>query len=651
MSALYRHVKVDSAVPVSNAKSSVPIVRLSTSPLGQFPLIAVGIGAGMVAVAIADTLARSGAGAAQLAFWLGLCLIYGPAGWRLLSSDAQRGERIALVVTMAVALYAVTVMHSPIHFTFHDEFGHWRAANTILQSHHLFRPDPLERVDPVYPGLETVTTAFSTLAGLSIFTSGLIVIGLARLILALALFLTVERIAGSARVAGVATALYMTNPTFLFFDAQFAYESLALPLAVLAIWICFRFRPGDLRQIPQRLALVTPLLVAIIVTHHLTSYMLVAFMVVWAAFEAWRDWQSKSWLWPALVGAVALVGIILWTTLVASTVLTYLVTPVRAELQAVWNLVTGHKPPKALNRSSTGKADPLWSQALSYGSVLLLVIGLPFALRRTWLDLRRVPLAWVFGLLALLYPASLAIRFVRQGTETSNRASGILFLGLGFVLAALAIRLLDRTARRAHLRLALAAAALVVFLGGITIGWAPYEIVPGQYLVGADSRSVDVHSTAAALWARQYLLPGNRILTDRSNGLLEGSYGMQDPQEGGAAGHPVADVFFSSHFTPQDQNILRADAIRYLIVDRRLTHALPLVGIYFNPTEPNAYAHRVPLATAPLDKFDHLNRVNRIFSDGHILIYDVGALSGCTGDRTVLCSPGSNDLTTSVAGH
>ena len=51
-----------------------------------------------------------------------------------------------------------------------------------------------------------------------------------------ALFLFLERAAGSARAAGIAIAVYACNPSFLYFDSQFGYESLALAIAGPTYW-------------------------------------------------------------------------------------------------------------------------------------------------------------------------------------------------------------------------------------------------------------------------------------------------------------------------------------------------------------------------------------------------------------------------------
>src|SRR6266545_4304543 len=91
----------------------------------------------------------------------------------------------ALSLVGALGLYLVKVLHSPLIFTLHDEFIHWHTANDILKSGHLFRENPLLPASALFPGLEIVTAALTRLSGLTIFDAGVVVVGIARLMLVL----------------------------------------------------------------------------------------------------------------------------------------------------------------------------------------------------------------------------------------------------------------------------------------------------------------------------------------------------------------------------------------------------------------------------------------------------------------------------------
>lgn len=71
--------------------------------------------------------------------------------------------------------------------------------------------------------------------------------------------------------------------------------------------------------------------------------------------------------------------------------------------------------------------------------------------------------------------------------------------------------------------------------------------------------------------------------------------------------------------------IIQNRGLRYVVVDRRLSTDLPLVGVYFEKSEELAYAHEEPLEPGSLEKFDDVAGVDRIYDNGDIRIYDVGA--------------------------
>ena len=53
------------------------------------------------------------------------------------------------------------------------------------------------------------------------------------------MFLLAERIVRAPAAALLAAVVFMANPAFMFFDAQFAYESLALPLVMVVLLLAF----------------------------------------------------------------------------------------------------------------------------------------------------------------------------------------------------------------------------------------------------------------------------------------------------------------------------------------------------------------------------------------------------------------------------
>ncbi len=242
-------------------------------------------------VALGNNAARLDEGQAQPLFWCGLIVIYAPIALRLLSVSAIREERIALALLLGGSLFMVKVLYSPTGFALHDELATWRQTSDLLQSGHPLSANPLVNGYAGFPGLELFTAALAQLAGLRIFLAGTIVIGLARVALMLGLFLFLERATRSSRAAGIGVAVYACNPSFLYFDSQFGYESLAL---VIAAALLLRHAEVERDRRARRrgwnatglIAAMAILAATLAITHHMTSYAMVAFLALWAVMIA-----------------------------------------------------------------------------------------------------------------------------------------------------------------------------------------------------------------------------------------------------------------------------------------------------------------------------------------------------------------------------
>ena len=201
----------------------------------------------------------------------------------------------------------------------------------------------------------------------------------------------------------------------------------------------------------------------------------------------------------------------------------------------------------------------------------------------------------------LMYPLSLVLRLTAAGTETSSRASEFVFIGIGFGVAGLSRSRRFRSSRGYQfLGVVL---GLVLFVGGIVVGTPPYIRLPGSYLVAADPRSIDARTIAAATWVREHLPADSVFAADRSNGLALAAIGMVDPGHGLQHGQSVPYLYFSRTFDPRDRLTIRAFQIRYILVDLRLSTALPYIGLYFSPDEPLAGHYTHPIPRASLTKF------------------------------------------------
>ena len=245
----------------ANARVETAVPAPFLSPLGAIALMISALGT--IPIALAAKQAREGQTDVRALWWFGVALVVVPPVLRLCSRSPSRGERVLLVAALALFLFGTRLAFDPIRVPYHDELLHDFTARNIMRNHRLFDANSMLPASPVFPGLEIVTTAIANVTGLSVPISGLLVVGLARLVTMLALFLLVEQAAGSSYAAGLACALYAANPQFTLWNSYFAYESLAIPLLILSAYCLFRSGHGPRLRWGIATALVTASLVAI----------------------------------------------------------------------------------------------------------------------------------------------------------------------------------------------------------------------------------------------------------------------------------------------------------------------------------------------------------------------------------------------------
>jgi hypothetical protein len=604
------------------------MVRGRQSSLGLMPLLSLVAVTGLLAVAAANLAAQVGAWWSEIAFYGGLLVIVIPIAVRLLSTRPGNQERIALVVLLALALFACKLIRDPIHFGAYDEFLHWRTAEDMVLTGTVFSPNTLLGVSPYYPGLELVTTALSETGGIPIFEAGSITLAFGRLVFMLALFLFFEMASGSGRVAGIASLVYMTNPKFLYFNSQFAYESLALPLAAVVLFLLVRrghSQPAGWLGLTVILLVTIP---SIVITHHVTSAMLSIFLILWGIVAMFLGRRDSTRAKPGRIAVLTVALIAAWTLLVATATIGYLGPAVTSTFTEMLRLIGGELEPRTLFESRGGDVAPLWERLTGSASAGLIVLLLPLGLLTVWSRYRSSAIVLALALVAMAYPATLLARFTRVGAEVATRTPEFIFLGIGLVVALTLARFSFR-GRLGLLQSASAAGVIAVLaIGGVLVGVAPWARLPGPYLVAADARSVEPEGIAAATWAREVLGPGQRIVADRVNRILMSSYGQQTMIVTYETRLPVRRLYLTQEIGPIHRDIVRNGQIRYLVADRRLTTGLPVVGHYFDRGEESIIGRReTPLEPVLLDKFDRLPEVSRVFDSGNIRIYDIRALA------------------------
>jgi hypothetical protein len=576
---------------------------------------------GVLVVSIAYSAGRHGyadSSLADYAYWAGQALIFVPASIRLVTRrGSTEAGTVAAVVILTVAQYLCKLCYSPLSFTYSDELAHWRTAENVLLTGKLFTANYALPISPRYPGLEEATTALMQITGLPLFTAGVIVAGVAHLLFVVTLYLLFRNVGRSQRLAGMAILVFSTNPGLAYFDSLFAYQTLALAFMGVVLVAAWRLTAAKSSGDRTRWTVIAMIgIVATVVTHHVTSYILTMTLVLVAVASLFsRD--RRSAVRSGALALWAVIAVASWLTFAAPQTVSYLLPPFEKVTEGFSALLAGGSGSAG---TATAVKAPLSHQAIAGLAVLILSCLLPIG----WLQVRRhcrgQPwiLALAFG--SLTWYAILVIRFAASnGSELSGRAATFVYVPSAFI-AALGFRwFIDRVPRlRANAFIGAGLiGVLLMSVDGVVNSWPPsWERLPGPHQVGGVERSIGPEEIAVGNWLLSRLGPGNRIAADFGNDPMVGTYGYQNPVLGDAF------LYLSSAYTPSVEREVYLQAIHYALVDLRLTKQLPASGEYFaQDPKTGTYTHLLPLVD--MTKFNHAPGVERIFDSGDIVIYDL----------------------------
>ena len=594
------------------------------------------MGVGLLVVGVGDALGRWGVGGVVVPLFLaGLALVFGGCAWRLAGVGAGRGERLWVSVVLGVGLLVSYVFRSPLIFDNFDELAHSATLTRLVDGRVLFGANPVLPVGPYFPGIQLVTAAVRWVTGLPLLWDQVAVLVLARVVLVLCVFLLVERACGSARAGGVGVLVYAANPEFYSLGAQYGYQTLALAFAVAVVYVLFACVDVAWPARGRLFALALAAAAAMVVSHHVTAWLTIGFLVVWAAglraqagMAAGGRWRARRYRQARLVGLAAGAAVVLagaWIAVVGHVLTGYIDPIVAAGARNIAAMVRQLHGNRTLFVNSAGGGTPAWETVLMLAAAVLFCLIIAVSLyaviwRKT---VRGGWLAYLPAAVAAAYPLAMLSNISSDAKEIGARTTTFIFFGVAVVTGGWLAR---RPAPRAGAAAAAVGVAVVCFLGSALYGGGPLPLlVDGPYIVGAHERSLGSPSLALATWASTHLPEGSRVAADRDNAGLLNAFGQVTPISPLTGSASPAPLFFDRQLTPADLALIRTDNIRYLITDTRLTQGLPLFGAYIAPGET---ARPARLTLAQLQKFNSVPLIHRIYDNGAIQVYDLSRLLG-----------------------
>ncbi|MEC3982637.1 hypothetical protein, partial [Amycolatopsis sp. H20-H5] len=623
----YSKSTVDSSNAPASAGSPVEAGASWLRRLTSWPCVVAAVAVGILVVGLSYRLSGSGSPAAlyYIVFWAGMLLGVVPVTARI--ATGTRTQAVWGVLLLGVLTYAPKFLRNPGAPSYHDEYAHWREAIDVLSVGKLLRPNSVIPIVQFYPGTSGLTSMVERLTGLSVWSSGQVVLLAAHLLGLFAVFVLAQVHLGSLAAGAVASVVYALNPSAMYFDTQYAYEGIAI---ALFLWVLALASLAARARGRRRAAAVAGALLcsgACVLTHHLTTLFLVLLLFAVALLASARvriarrkpsptrrpDTGTRVW-WFIWGVTTLLAGA--WLLLVARPTIDYLAPYVGGSVNQLSAVAA---------KSGTGRdvlaptVQPLWERgltALAPVVVGLMCLALLGVLRREHRKWRADSLALMaFG---FVYFPSVLFLLAPSGAEGARRSWAFTYVGLALVAAYMVLRGREPTPRRWWARTPVLGVFFVILLVGNVGGGLndPYRF-PGLFRWGTDTNSASAEARTVAEQLAAQAGPV-RVVADRYTGLQLAAYGGLDVAAP-SVGFPAWELT-QSPGTPDSQlaGELVSSHYDYLVVDIRMAEEPPFNGDNYGSGDPLRGA-ATPLAQ--LDRLDRVPWAARVITTEHLRVY------------------------------
>jgi hypothetical protein len=584
-------------------------------------------------------------------FWVGLFVYVIPLAHRLARPAISRDEQLLLLVVTALFFFLPKVLRSPSGPIYADEIAQWRQSQVLHDTGHLFKPNPFISVVNGYPGLHALTDVLRQFSGLSTWGVAVLLIALFMSLAVVGVYQLAELVLGPERhrAAGFAGLIYACSSGYMFFDSQYAYESMGLPMMIwLMVSLAQVLRPQRTqRERTTWLAFAGLLLVSLIITHHLTAIALDVFLVVTAITAIVQrrrgvpldDDRFRDTLAIAVCGVVLTV---IWALFAAPRLAHYLGPQLTNGISELSGILK--QQGEGSRQLFAGATSPSYEHLAAFAApalvAVLVLVGLLVLLVRR--PARPSPMPIAIVVLGLLYFPSVPFILTPAGAEGARRSWDFSYVGVA-LLAALGIATLLDPPARSYLGiparwigrlvgLVLPLGLCLVLLGNVAAGLNVEYRFPGPYVFGSDTRSLTAEHRGAVAWFDQTQGINNHIIADRQDGIAFGSLGINWTERAYGA-LPLWDFYFQIQRPDRGlfETISRIPD-RFLIVDRRIARFVPGTGVYVVGDEPGAHNHVHPPPVAAIAKYDVTPWTTRVYSSTNlsVLRLDYPALGLCT---------------------
>jgi 4-amino-4-deoxy-L-arabinose transferase-like glycosyltransferase len=578
-------------------------------------------------------------------FWLAMACMFAPLWLMGMSSRFSRNTALGSIVAIGLASYLPAFLRAPNRPLFGDALGHYLSVENTLRTGNLFAPNPVVPVAAYYPGLHALTASLVKLSGAPIWDVAVLLLALMHVSTLLGVYALGFTLSGSSRAAATAAIIYGVSPQFGFFDSQFAYESLAVPLLVWTVALLLYALDTRNRRVSSTLLGVSAALgLCCVITHHLTSYVLAALLILigLSQLAVGERRSARPALGIGLLLGVAAAG---WVLLTKAPIISYLGYFPRTAFDAVGPIFRQLLGEKAAV-TSTGGSGGSQTRSLFTGSTLPLyehlaaytvqVIAAVASLLAGWrLRRSRSGALLAFGVLAASYFVLLPLRFNLAGEQGALRLSTFQWIGIAVVVAtglvaeprrrpvgfhSLGRRPRFGSGRQRPPRPAVAATAVVVLFVSLVGNYgsavnAAFRF-PGAFeLNSSDGRDTPIEAVKLAQRFLSAEGPGRSVVSDVATERVFETYAFTVD----LGAFPQWEFFLPDFSSQQLESLARSGGIDAIVVDDRDAEGGGTIA-QLPGYPPAVYS---PITTAGLERLSSFTWLKVMYRTEHYVVLTV----------------------------
>ncbi len=566
-------------------------------------------------------------------FWIGVFTFLLPALWKLLSRKTRDLDRYLLVIAIGLYSYFPKFLAYPGRPAFFDEYAHTVQTDRLFDTGLLFLPNNQVVIIGDYPVMHAFVASIRHLTGLSTYVASVIMIMTLHVIALIAIFAIAARITDSRHVGGIAAAFYGIGPGFWGFNTMFAYETFAIILFLWSMVALVHMLMSESTAWSRTGWLIIGIIISFTLsgTHHLSSYLnliVIGAFVAASLYMLIRKRELPENFWEGLIFFMVTLAFVGWWFInQAPNTKDYLQPYIQGGLSDTFGFLStsesGGGDAPAQRKLFEGSTIPLYEQILSFATPVISMLVAGLSLLVQWKrGLKRstaLGITLTAGVYFIVYPMMLSA----QGAEGARRSWSFTSAGLAIVAAIgiQAVTLWKRPTLRVMGTFAVMGTMAILMIGNLAVGLNEVYRFSGRFIYGSDTRSVTNEIVDAADWFARTQGVDQKLIGDRTSQIVFHQHAhVQLGVPDGA--YPIWDFILSD--TPPSEYLLdrvAEEGLRYVVVDKRGTTNIPMIGFYLDQKEPLAGGRKAPLSRATLDKWEKMDYALRIYESNEMMIF------------------------------